>query len=311
MSNDQRIPIPVQVGPSPSGDRSEAWYAEPGEPLDGIKDVLLVASGKGGVGKSTATVNLACALQQQGLNVGVLDADLYGPSVARMLGTTEELLRDGEGRTLPALGHGVYFVSVANVVPPEAALVWKGPLIAQTLVDMFRGVAWPELDVLLVDLPPGTGDVQLTILEQIPVSGAILVTTPQRLAQVDAERGIALFHDLDIPVFGVIENMSHYICPCCGERQPLFPNADVPAMAKRKHVSYLGGLPLDPHGQPLADSGRPMVVTDKDGAVASAFRDLADAVADGLARERRQSLRDADPSSRAAHAAFWERLMEE
>ena len=311
MNDDKRISIPVQIGQSPRGDHSAPWYAEPGEPLDGVKDVLLVASGKGGVGKSTVTVNLACALQQQGLKVGILDADLYGPSVARMLGTTEELLQDAEGRTLPALGHGVHAVSVANVVPPEAALVWKGPLVAQTLVDMFRGVAWPDLDVLLVDLPPGTGDAQLTILEQIPVTGAILVTTPQRLAQVDAERGIALFHDLDIPVFGVIENMSHYVCPCCGKQQPLFPNADVPAMARRKHVSYLGALPLDPLGQTLADSGRPMVVTYKDGPVATAFYDLADAVSDGLARERRQSLRDADPATHAAHAAFWERLMEE
>jgi ATP-binding protein involved in chromosome partitioning len=200
---------------------------------------------------------------------------------------------------------------VANVVPPEAALVWKGPLVAQTIVDMFRGVAWPDLDILLVDLPPGTGDVQLTILEQIPVTGAILVTTPQRMAQVDAERGIALFHDLDIPVFGVVENMSHYICPCCGEPQVLFPNADVAAMARRRHVSYLGALPLDPGGQALADSGRPMTAAYTDGPVTTAFRGLADEVINLLARERRQSLRDADPATRAAHEAFWERLMEE
>lgn len=288
-----------------------ARYAEPGEPLEGVKDILLVASGKGGVGKSTVTVNLACALQRRGLKVGVLDADLYGPSVARMLGTDCELVQDEDGRTIPAIGHGVHAVSVANVVPPEAALVWKGPLVAQTLIDMFRGVAWPNLDVLLVDLPPGTGDVQLTILEQIPLTGAVLVTTPQRLAQVDAERGIALFHDLDIPVFGVVENMSHYVCPCCGERQPLFPNADVPAMAKRKHVSYLGALPLDPSAQALADSGQPMTVSDADGPVATAFSDLADSVVQSLERERRQSLRDADLETRAAHEAFWERLMED
>lgn len=311
MSENNRFPIPIQVSGKPAGNHPDPWYAEPGESLQGVKDVLLVASGKGGVGKSTVTVNLACALQQQGLRIGVLDADLYGPSVARMLGTDTELTQDDQGRSVPAIGHGVHAVSVANVVPPEAALVWKGPLVAQTLVDMFRGVTWPDLDVLLVDLPPGTGDVQLTILEQIPVTGAILVTTPQRLAQVDAERGITLFHDLDIPVFGVVENMSHYVCPCCGQLQPLFPNADVPAMAARQHVAYLGALPLDPQGQEAADRGQPMTVTCAESPVATAFSRLADTVTQALARERRQSLRDADPDTRAAHEAFWERLMED
>ena len=309
MSGIKPFPIPVRIDGSEL--RTDPWYVEPGEPLTGVRDVLLVASGKGGVGKSTVTVNLACALQQQGLKVGVLDADLYGPSVARMLGTDTALEQDAAGHTIPALGHGVYAVSVANLIPPEAALVWKGPLVAQTLVDMFRGVAWPELDLLLVDLPPGTGDVQLTILEQIPVTGVLLVTTPQRLAQVDAERGVALFHDLDIPVFGVVENMSHYVCPCCGELQPLFPDADVAAMARRKHVPYLGALPMDPEGQAMTDNGRPLVVSRPEGAVGLAFTVLAKAVVEALERERRQALRDADPSTRAAHEAFWERLMED
>ena len=309
MSGIKPFPIPVRTDGSEP--RTDPWYVVPGEPLTGVRDVLLVASGKGGVGKSTVTVNLACALQQQGMKVGVLDADLYGPSVARMLGTDTALEQDAAGHTIPAVGHGVYAVSVANSIPPEAALVWKGPLVAQTLVDMFRGVAWPELDLLLVDLPPGTGDVQLTILEQIPVTGVLLVTTPQRLAQVDAERGVALFHDLDIPVFGVVENMSHYLCPCCGELQPLFPDADVATMARRKHVPYLGALPMDPEGQAMTDNGRPLVVSRPEGAVGLAFTVLAKAVGEALERERRQALRDADPSTRAAHEAFWERLMED
>ena len=311
MSNDKPFPIPVQVEEAASTEHADPWYAEPGQTLEGIRDVLLVASGKGGVGKSTVTVNLACALQQRGLKVGVLDADLYGPSVCRMLGTDTNLEQDEQGYTIPAVGHGIYTVSVANVMPPEAALVWKGPLVAQTLIDMFRGVAWPDLDILLVDLPPGTGDVQLTILEQIPVTGAVLVTTPQRLAQVDAERGIALFHDLDIPVFGVVENMSHYVCPCCGELQALFPDADVQGMANRKHIAYLGAVPLDPKGQELADRGQPIAAAHIDSPAATAFIKLADTVAQAVETERRHSLRDADPDTRAAHEAFWERLMED
>jgi len=311
MNENQAFPIPVSAGEHAAGARGQPWYAEPGEPLQGVRDVLLVASGKGGVGKSTVTINLACALQRQGLKVGVLDADLYGPSVARMLGIDSEPLADPDGRTRPSVGHGVHAVSVAALIPPEAALVWKGPLVAQTLVEMFRAVAWPDLDLLLVDMPPGTGDVQLTILEQIPVTGTVLVTTPQRLAQVDAERGIALFHDLDIPVFGVVENMSHYVCPCCGELQSLFPDGDVAAMARRHHVSYLGAVPLDPKGQELADQGRPMVVSDSDGPVAIAMSRLAETVTVEVERERRQALRDADPSTRAAHQAFWEQLLED
>ena len=273
--------------------------------------MLLVASGKGGVGKSTITVNLACALRTLGLKIGILDADLYGPSIARMLGTDTDLEQDGQGRTLPAVGHGVYAVSVAHRIPPEAALVWKGPLVAQTLIDMFRGVAWPELDLLLVDLPPGTGDVPLTILEQVPVSGAIVVTTPQRLAQVDAERGIALFHELDIPVFGLVENMGHAICPCCGEAQPLFPDADVPALARRRHVPYLGSLPLDPRGAALADTGQPLVVALPESPAGQALQAMARQVQQALQREGLARRRDADPNTQAAHAAFWERLMED
>jgi ATP-binding protein involved in chromosome partitioning len=311
MNKIEFFPIPVCTGTREDRDASSTWCAEPGEPIAGVKDVLLVASGKGGVGKSTVTVNLACALRAQGLKVGVLDADLYGPSIARMLGTDTELEQDDRGRTLPAVGHGIYAVSVAHRIPPEAALAWKGPLVAQTLIDMFRAVAWPGLDLLLVDLPPGTGDVPLTILEQIPVSGAILVTTPQRLAQVDAERGIALFHEMDIPVFGLVENMSHAICPCCGEAQPLFPNADVAALARRRHVPFLGSLPLDPAGQALADAGQTLFDAMPKSAATHAFQEIACQVRQALEREGRARQRAADPNTQAAHAAFWERLMED
>ncbi|GAB4344414.1 MAG: hypothetical protein Kow006_00350 [Gammaproteobacteria bacterium] len=311
MSDTQRpFPIPV-VSDTAFHAAREPDYAEPTDPIPGIRDVVLVASGKGGVGKSTVTINLACALAAQGQRVGVVDADLYGPSVARMLGTDQALELTGEGRVIPATNHGVHAVSVANVLPPEAALVWKGPLVAQALVQMFREVAWPELDILLVDLPPGTGDVQLTILEQIPVSGTVIVTTPQRLALSDVERGISLFHDLDIPVFGVIENMSHYVCPCCGEEQPLFPSAGADRLAGDRHVRFLGQLPLDPEGQELADSGEPLVISRPEGAVATAMRSVARSVLAAVEQERRYRETASDPALQAEQKAMWEELLDE
>lgn len=287
------------------------WYAEPQEPIENVRDVLLVASGKGGVGKSTVTVNLACALKREGDRVGVVDADLYGPSVARMLGTDPGLELNERGRIIPAESYGIYSVSVANVLPPEAALAWKGPLVAQTLKQMFYEVAWPELDVLLVDLPPGTGDVQLTILEQVPVTGAVLVTTPQRLALADVERGVALFHDLDIPVFGVVENMSRYVCPCCGEAQPLFAAAGTSELAKHKYVPYLGEIPLDPAAHRYADDGLPLVLSPPEGPVSQAMHKLAQQVKAAIQREYRSRLRETDEKTRAAHEAFWEHLLDE
>ncbi len=305
MKAPSEFPIPVKLGQPPA----QPWYAEPQEPVTGIGDIVLVASGKGGVGKSTVTVNLACALERLGKRVGILDADLYGPSITRMLGTDGELPVDAEGRAIPARNHGVWAVSIGNVLPPEAGLVWKGPLVAQALVQMFRELAWPELDILLVDMPPGTGDVALTILEQIPLSGALLVTTPQQMSTVDAARGVALLHDLDIPVFGLIENMEHYICPCCGEAQRLFPQGAVEALAVRKHVKYLGGIPLDPEGQKCADRGEPLVVSRSEGAASAAFATLAGEVEAALKRERAFRRRDADERTRAEHEMFWENLL--
>jgi ATP-binding protein involved in chromosome partitioning len=305
MKAPSEFPIPVKLGQPPA----QPWYAEPQEPVTGIGDIVLVASGKGGVGKSTVTVNLACALERLGKRVGILDADLYGPSITRMLGTDGELPVDAEGRAIPARNHGVWAVSIGNVLPPEAGLVWKGPLVAQALVQMFRELAWPELDILLVDMPPGTGDVALTILEQIPLSGALLVTTPQQMSTVDAARGVALLHDLDIPVFGLIENMEHYICPCCGEAQRLFPQGAVEALAIHKHVKYLGGIPLDPEGQKCADRGEPLVISQPEGAASAAFATLAGEVEAALKRERAFRRRDADERARAEHEMFWENLL--
>jgi len=302
--------FPFPVKPGQAANPARPRYADPQEPIQGIGDIVLVASGKGGVGKSTVTVNLACALEHRGRRVGILDADLYGPSITRMLGTDSELPVNAEGRAMPLRNHGVWAASVGNLLPPEAGLVWKGPLVAQALVQMFRELAWPELDILLVDMPPGTGDVALTILEQIPLSGALLVTTPQRMATVDAARGVALLHDLDIPVFGLIENMAHYVCLCCGEVQTLFPQGAAEDLAVRKHVKYLGGIPLDPEGQGCADRGQPLVVARPEGAASTAFADLAGEVEAALQRERAFRLRDADERARAEHETFWENLLD-
>ncbi|MCW8981665.1 MAG: Mrp/NBP35 family ATP-binding protein [Altibacter sp.] len=304
------FPVPVQIGAMPGADE-QPWYAEPQEPVAGIENIVLVASGKGGVGKSTVTVNLACALAQSGKRVGILDADLYGPSITRMMGTDQELPTDAEGRTLPVENHGVWTVSVGNVLPPEAALVWKGPLVTQALLQMFHDIAWPDLDILLVDLPPGTGDIPLTILEQVPVTGVVLVTTPQKLSVVDAARGIAMFHDLDIPVFGIVENMNSYICPCCGEEQRLFPDGAAEALAQRKHVRFLGGVPLDPEGQLLADGGTPLVMSRPQGTVAQSFVGLAAEVVSAVEKERTFRARDKDAQIRADHELFWENLLDD
>lgn len=311
MTDIPEFPVHVEVNSTIPNAGKEPWYAEPQEPLANIEDVVLVASGKGGVGKSTVTVNLACALAKSGKRVGLLDADLYGPSITRMMGTGIDLPVNNEGYTMPVQNHGVWTVSVGNVMPPEAALVWKGPLVAQTLMQMFRDIAWPELDILLVDLPPGTGDVPLTIVEQIPITGCVLVTTPQKLSVVDASRGIAMFHDLDIPVFGIVENMNQYICPCCGEVQALFPDGAAAMLAEQKHVTFLGGIPLDPEGQQLADSGKPLVIARPLSPAAQAFVELAGEVDRAIVKERAFRQRDADPKARADHESFWENLLDE
>ncbi|RRJ82818.1 Mrp/NBP35 family ATP-binding protein [Aestuariirhabdus litorea] len=282
-------------------------------PVPNIDDIVLVASGKGGVGKSTVTVNLAASLSQQGLKVGILDADLYGPSIARMLGIGDGLASDESGLAVPAQHHGIAALSVASVMPPEAALVWKGPLVSQTLTQMFRDVAWPELDILLVDLPPGTGDVQLTILEQIPITGAVVVTTPQKLAVTDARRAVSLFHELDIPVFGLVENMTGYVCPCCGETQRLYPGGAAKKLAAERSISHLGSLPLDPVAQALADSGTPLVLGAPESATATAFADLAAKVRDAISKERayRAYMAREGQAANGQAVQLWEKLLDE
>lgn len=278
-------------------------------PVKGVADILLVASGKGGVGKSTVSVNLACALARKGKKVGLLDADLYGPSIQRMMGTGGELMQDDSGNAIPGQTHGVWSLSMGNLTPPEAPITWKGALVAQALLQMFREVNWPDLDVLVVDLPPGTGDIQLTILEQIPICGAIVVTTPQELAVADAERAVVMFHDLGLPVFGLVENMNAYICPCCGEHQQLYPSGTAARLARKRHISMLTGIPLDPSAQEFADNGTPLVLSSPDSLAAKSLLELAEEVNEAIRREKlAQIFRRKDFGNPEAEE-FWDNLL--
>jgi len=309
MNGASSSPIPITL--APAGAAESAGPLGRIDAVDGAAEIIVVASGKGGVGKSTVTANLALALSGLGQRIGIVDADLYGPSIARMLGTGEGLAADADGRVLPAERHGVFSVSVANVLPAEAALVWKGPLVSQGVLQMFSDVTWPDVDLLLVDLPPGSGDVALTILEQVPVTGALVVTTPQRLSLVDADRAIAMFHHRDIPVLGLIENMARYVCPCCGEVQALFPDGGASRLASLRHVRHLGQIPLAPDAQADVDAGVPLVLAEPGGRVARAFASIAALVAAGVRQEQRARERERDADERARHRAFWERLLDD
>lgn len=275
-----------------------------------VREVVCIASGKGGVGKSTLTVNLAAALAAQGVSVGIVDADIHGPSISLLLGTGDGVESSAEGLAIPKFSHGIWSLSVGNLLPPEAGLAWKGPLVTQAVEQLFREVAWPPLDVLLVDMPPGTGDVQITILERMPVTGAVVVSTPQRLAVVDAERGIALFHEYDIPVFGLVENMAGHICPCCGEITPLFEGGHVQSLAKRRHVAYLGAIPLAPEAAAAAESGNPLRTQVPDSAAVAAIDAVSARVRDALTKERMAREREAALSAeqRRDAAEFWQNL---
>lgn len=215
-------------------------------PVPGVKDVVAVASGKGGVGKSTVAFHLARALAEQGKRVGIADADIYGPSQALLCRTADVLqYNDDATKALPFEQNGIYSMSIGNLYPPEAHIAWKGPIVSEAVLQIIFEVEWPDLDLLILDMPPGTGDVALTILEQVPLTGAVIVTTPQQVATLDAARGVRMFHNLNVPVFGIVENMAWLTCPCCGEKRYPFGKRGGEALASRMHVRFLGALSLD------------------------------------------------------------------
>ncbi len=253
--------------------------------VPGIKNIIAVASGKGGVGKSTTAVNLALALAAEGATVGMLDADIYGPSQPLMLGITgRPTSRDGKTME-PMEGHGIQAMSVGFLIEADTPMVWRGPMVTQALEQLLTETQWRDLDYLVVDLPPGTGDIQLTLAQKVPVTGAIIVTTPQDIALIDARKGLKMFEKVGIPIIGVVENMAIHICSKCGHAEHIFGSGGAEKMSKDYEVEVLGSLPLDIRIREQADSGKPTVVSDPEGPVAAIYRDIARKVAARIARQ--------------------------
>ena len=243
--------------------------------VPGVRAIIAVASGKGGVGKSTTAVNLALALKANGLRVGILDADVYGPSLPRLMKISGKP-QQGEGRTIvPMENYGVKVMSMGFLVEEEAAMIWRGPMVQSALIQMLREVEWGELDVLVLDMPPGTGDAQLTIAQQVPLAGAVIVSTPQDIALIDARKGITMFNKVEVPLLGVIENMSYFIAPDTGNRYDIFGHGGAKAEAERINVPFLGEIPLTIAIREHSDAGTPIVVSEPDGPQAKAYRDIA------------------------------------
>jgi ATP-binding protein involved in chromosome partitioning len=264
---------PKQAGPLASGPMNPARLA-----VQGVKHIIAVASGKGGVGKSTTACNLALGFAARGLKVGVLDADIYGPSMPKLFAIHGKPTLAG-GRTLnPMENYGIKVMSIGFLVDEEAAMIWRGPMVISAIQQMLREVAWGELDILVVDMPPGTGDAQLTMAQNVPLAGAVIVSTPQDLALIDARRGVAMFRKVEVPILGIIENMSYFIAPDTGKRYDIFGHGGARAEAERQGVPFLGEIPLAMNIRERSDSGLPVVVTEPDGPHAQAYRAIADRV---------------------------------
>ncbi|MDA3962829.1 MAG: iron-sulfur cluster carrier protein ApbC [Planctomycetota bacterium] len=246
--------------------------------LPGVKHVIAIASGKGGVGKSTVTANLACALAASGAKVGLLDADIYGPSQPLMMGVQREPFVENR-KIIPIEAHGVKIISMGFLVEESAAMVWRGPMLNGAIKQFVTDVAWGELDYLLVDLPPGTGDVQMTLAQNAPIAGAVVVTTPQNIALLDARRGVTMFEKLNVPVFGIVENMSVFICPECGHAEPIFSADGGQHFAAEIGTNFLGAIPLEPAVREASDNGTPVVLARPESRSAVAFRHLAEQLA--------------------------------
>jgi ATP-binding protein involved in chromosome partitioning len=253
--------------------------------MQNIKNVIAVASGKGGVGKSTTAVNLALALAGEGANVGILDADIYGPSQPRMLGLSGQ--PDSEdGKSLePMENYGIQAMSIGFLIDEETPMIWRGPMVTQALEQLLGDTQWRNLDYLVIDLPPGTGDVQLTLAQKIPVSGAIIVTTPQDIALLDARKGLKMFEKVEVPVLGIVENMSLHICGKCGNEEPIFGEGGGTSLADESKVDLLGKLPLDISIREQTDSGKPSVVFEPNGRVAQIYAEIARKAAGKLAAQ--------------------------
>jgi len=257
------------------------------QPIQGVKNIVAVASGKGGVGKSTTTVNIALALAAEGARVGVLDADIYGPSMPRMLGISGKP-ESADGQSLePMLNYGIQTMSIGFLVDDDTPMIWRGPMVTQALEQLFKDTRWKDVDYLVVDLPPGTGDVQLTLAQKIPVSGAVIVTTPQDIALLDARKGLKMFEKVNVPVLGVVENMSIHICSNCGNEERIFGEGGGQRMSEEENVALLGALPLDISIRQQADDGKPTVFAEPESRITELYTDIARKIGAKLALKAR------------------------
>jgi len=259
---------------------------DPGEgrrPVDGVRNVVAVASGKGGVGKSTVSANLAVALSLSGARVGLLDADIYGPSVPTLFGLKGEKLSGDKGRIVPAQAHGLKIVSIGFLLEEDSPVIWRGPMLTKGLGQFLHGTTWGELDYLLIDLPPGTGDVQISLAQMIPVAGAVVVTTPQDLALIDVRKAVRMFEQVGVPVLGVVENMSYFVCPHCSERSEIFGHGGARAACAEMGLRFLGEIPLQPELRAASDAGAPLVASSPDAPAARAIVQAAREAAAALA----------------------------
>lgn len=260
------------AAPAPSGQRPAR------QNIPGIGAIIAVASGKGGVGKSTTAVNLALAMKANGLNVGILDADVYGPSMPKLLGISGRPKQIENRIIVPMENYGIKAMSMGFLVDEGTAMIWRGPMVQSALMQMLREVAWGDLDVLVVDMPPGTGDAQLTMAQQVPLSGAVIVSTPQDLALIDARKGLNMFNKVEVPVLGIVENMSYFIAPDTGARYDIFGHGGARAEAERIGVPFLGEVPLTIAIRETSDAGSPVVVSDPEGPQAQVYRAIAEKV---------------------------------
>ena len=249
--------------------------------IPGVKYVIAVSSGKGGVGKSTVAVNLAVAMALTGAKVGLLDADIYGPNIPMMMGVTKPP-EQKDGKIAPAESHGVKLISMGFFVPEDTAVVWRGPMVHTAIQQLFRDVLWGELDYLLIDLPPGTGDAQLTLTQLVPLTGAVTVTTPQEVALHDVRKGMMMFKKVNVPLLGIVENMSYFLCGHCGERTEIFSHGGGERAAATLGVPFLGRVPIDPAIRDGGDSGTPIVMADPASPQSAAFRDIAQKIMTGV-----------------------------
>jgi len=254
--------------------------------IPGVANIIAVASGKGGVGKSTTAVNIALGLQARGLEVGVLDADIYGPSMPRLLGIKGRPQQLAGDKLAPMQAYGLKVMSMGFLVDEETPMIWRGPMVMSALAQMLKDVAWGELNVLIVDMPPGTGDAQLTMAQQVPLAGAIIVSTPQDLALIDARKGLNMFRKVDVPVLGIVENMSTFICPHCGSATDIFAHGGAQSEAKRLGVPFLGEVPLTLAIRETSDAGKPVVASDPKSPAAEAYRAIANAAWAELERHK-------------------------